>query len=101
MPWLFVPLYKVLLHVPHVDKRIMETSLEDSGEDYTIVRCSLFIGAESDATIRVGVEDAKTGRESDAIGYTISREDAGRWFAENLIKTDGAKYLNKIATITY
>ncbi|KAF3356866.1 hypothetical protein VdG1_03424 [Verticillium dahliae VDG1] len=81
--------------------RAMEVLLEGSGEDFTVVRCSLFVGAASDATIRVGVEDPVAGTESTAIGYTISRDDAGRWFAENLVKQDGAKFLNKIATITY
>jgi hypothetical protein len=51
--------------------------------------------------IRVGIEDPKTGRESNAIGYTISREDAGKWIAESLILKRDAKYSNKIAMITY
>ncbi|KAM0327503.1 hypothetical protein ACHAQA_005791 [Verticillium albo-atrum] len=101
VPLLMVPLYYLTLKVPHKDKEAMERLLEDSGEAFTIVRCSLFMGGETDATIRAGIEDPKTGRESAAIGYTISREDAGRWFAENLIKREGEEYLNKIATITY
>ncbi|KAM0281220.1 hypothetical protein ACHAQH_003651 [Verticillium albo-atrum] len=101
VPLLMVPLYHLTLKVPHVDKKAMEVMLEDSGEDFTIVRCSLFIGGETDAAIRVGVEDPIQGRESAAIGYTISREDAGKWFAENLVKREGAEFLNKIATITY
>lgn len=101
VPLLFVPLYWLVLGVPHADKLIMERSVEESGEEFTIVRCSLFVGGESSTKIRVGVEDPRTGRESDAIGYTISREDAGEWFAENLIKADGRRFRNKIATITY
>lgn len=101
VPLLMVPLYRVLLKAAHEDKLGMEVALETSGEDFTIVRCSLFMGGESEATIRVGVEDPRKGPESAAIGYTISREDAGRWWAENLIKSAGAEYLNKYATITY
>ncbi|GKT58376.1 fungal specific transcription factor domain-containing protein [Colletotrichum tofieldiae] len=101
LPLLMLPLYYLTMKVPHADKKAMELALEQSGEDFTIVRCSLFMGGETDTTIRVGVEDPKSGRESVAIGYTISREDAGKWFAEHLIKTNGGRFLNKIATITY
>jgi hypothetical protein len=34
-------------------------------------------------------------------GYTISREDAGRWLAENLVLKMDAKFLNKNVTVTY
>ena len=49
----------------------------------------------------MGIEDPKKGRESDAIGYTISGEDAGRWIAENLVlkREDGLR--NEIATIRF
>lgn len=101
IPLAMVPLYHVLLKVPHKDKIVMEDRLTESDEDFTIVRASLLTNGESNTPIRVGVEDPKTGRESDAIGYTISREDAGRWMAENLIVKRDSKYRNKIATITY
>ncbi|EEY23471.1 fungal specific transcription factor domain-containing protein [Verticillium alfalfae VaMs.102] len=68
VPLLMVPLYRLALAVPHVDKRAMEVLLEGGGEDFTVVRCSLFVGAASDATIRVGVEDPVAGTESTAIG---------------------------------
>ncbi|CAH0028466.1 unnamed protein product [Clonostachys rhizophaga] len=100
-PLLVVPLYSILLKVPHEDKAIMENALAESGEDFCVVRCSLLVNGETNTPIRVGIEDPKTGRESDAIGYTISREDAGKWFADNLIVNREAKYVNKIATITY
>ncbi|KAJ3531316.1 hypothetical protein NM208_g8931 [Fusarium decemcellulare] len=100
-PILMTPFYRILLKVPHEDKEIMEEKLAESGEDFTIVRASLLVDGESDWTIRVGIEDPKTGRESDAIGYTISREDAGRWTADNLLLRREATYVNKIATITY
>ncbi|KAF4980440.1 hypothetical protein FZEAL_3556 [Fusarium zealandicum] len=85
VPLLMVPLYHVMLKVPHEDKTIMEDKLVGSGEDFTIVRASLLVDGESEKAIRVGVEDPKTGRESDAIGYTISREDVGKWIAGNLL----------------
>jgi hypothetical protein len=101
IPYAMVPLYHVLLKVPHQDKTIMEDRLAESGETYTIVRASLLVNGESTKKVRVGIEDPKTGRESPAIGYTISREDAGKWVADNLILKNEGKYVNKIATITY
>lgn len=101
IPLAMIPLYHVALKVPHQDKGIMEERLVASGEGFTIVRPSFFAGGESDKKIRVGIEDPKTGRESEAIGYTISREDVGKWIAESLILQRDAKYDNKIAMITH
>ena len=55
-------------------------------------------------SIRVGIEDPVAGRRvSSAVGYTISRADAGRWMAENLVLPVQLSdaYARKIATITY
>jgi len=101
IPIAMIPLYHIALKVPHEDKRIMEDSVIESGEAYTIVRASLLTSGESNTAIRAGIEDPKTGLESSAIGYTISREDAGNWIAENLVLKRDPKYSNKIATITY
>jgi hypothetical protein len=75
VPLAVVPLYHIMLKVPHEDKVIMEDRLVASQEAYTIVRASLLTDGESTKEIRVGIEDPKTGRESKAIGYSISRED--------------------------
>lgn len=103
VPYLMVPLYNVLLKVPHQDKSIMENTLINGGEKFTVVRCSFMVNGESEKKIRTGVEDPAVGREPgwDAIGYTISREDAGRWFAENFVFERNPKYINKTVTITY
>lgn len=101
VPLAMVSLYHVMLKVPHKDKKAMEDALVASGEEFTIVRASLLMGGETEVSIRVGIEDVETGVESKAIGYTISREDAGRWFAENVVMSRDRKYVNKIATITY
>ncbi|KAI1196326.1 hypothetical protein F5X97DRAFT_305638 [Nemania serpens] len=101
IPIAMVPLYHVALKVPHQDKTIMEDRLIASGEDYTIVRASLMVSEEETAKkVRVGIEDPKTGRESAAIGYTITKSDAGRWVAENLVLNKKDEYRNKIAMIT-
>lgn len=101
VPYAMIPLYWLLLKVPHEDKRIMEDRFAESGRPFTVVRASMLVDGESSKDIRVGVEDPKTGRESNAIGYTISREDSGKWVADNLILRTDAGYLNKIVTITY
>ncbi|KAL1889413.1 hypothetical protein Sste5346_008896 [Sporothrix stenoceras] len=54
--------------------------------------------------IRVGIEDPIANKRiSSAVGYTITRADAGRWLAENLVLPTElpATYARKIATITY
>lgn len=99
-PLLLFPVYKWLLHVPHIDKRITEDRFVDSGLPFTIVRGSLLRTGETNKTVRVGVEDPKTGRESSAIGAFISREDAGKWVADKLILSKEKKYVNKLLMIT-
>lgn len=101
IPVPMVPLYKVLLRTPHADKRVMQDLLTKSGYEYTIVQPSWLVNGETKNEVRVAVEDPKTGPQTEAIGYTISREDAGRWFAENLVVESKPAYLNKIAKITY
>ena len=101
IPIAMIPLYHVLLKVPHEDKKAMEGRLVESGEAYTIIRASLLVNGETSKVIRVGIEDPKTGRESEAIGYTISREDTGKWIANNLVLRLDRRYINKIAMVTY
>ncbi|KAH6672696.1 fungal-specific transcription factor domain-containing protein [Plectosphaerella plurivora] len=69
VPLAFVVLYHVLLAIPHRDKKAMELLLEKGGEDFTVVRCSLFMGeGETETKIREGIEDPVKGVESAAIG---------------------------------
>lgn len=81
----------------------MEATFMESQETSTIVRCSLLTNGESKKAIRVGIEDPKTGKEKgwNAYGYTISREDAGKWIAENLVLERTVGYENKNIVITY
>ena len=101
IPIAMIPLYHVLLKVPHEDKKAMEDHLVKSGEAYTILHPSLLVNGETSNEIRVGIEDPKTGRESEAIGYTISREDTGKWIANNLVLQLDRRYINKVAMVTY
>ncbi|TPX11704.1 uncharacterized protein E0L32_007683 [Thyridium curvatum] len=100
IPYAMYPLYHIALKVPHEDKRIMEDRLVESGEEFAIVRPSLLADGETDKVVRTGIEDPKTGRESNAIGYTITRQDAGKWIAQNLLLKREARHINKITMIT-
>ncbi|KAI0885816.1 NAD(P)-binding protein [Annulohypoxylon maeteangense] len=100
-PVAVTPFYSIVLKVPHLDKRAMEDKLASSGEEYTVVRASLLTDGETEREIRVGIEDPAKGVETKAIGYTISREDAGKWVARNLVARREERFLNKTATITY
>ncbi|KAF6843328.1 hypothetical protein CMUS01_02158 [Colletotrichum musicola] len=102
VPMLQVPMYHVLLRAPHADKKVMEERLEASAEEWTVVRPAfLSDGAAPGKRIRVGVEDPRTGVESKAVGYGISREDVGRWIYENVLRTGGPEYLRKAVSITW
>ncbi|KAK1993035.1 NAD(P)-binding protein [Colletotrichum falcatum] len=103
-PFIIAPFYKGLLHVPHEDKRAMEELLFDSNEAWTVVRASFLINGNEkpSGSVRVGVEDPVKGVEQLAIGYTISREDVGRWIFENILQKNGNDdFIRKVATITY
>ena len=99
-PLVLYPVYAWLLKVPHKDKELMESQFIKSGQPFTMVRASLLNNGATDKKVRVGVEDPETGRESTEIGYFISREDSGKWVADNLIINENKKYVNKIASIT-
>lgn len=99
-PLAMFPIYVWLLKAAHEDKKIMEDRFIASGETFTILRGSILTDGETKKTVRVGIEDPKAGRESTAIGYTISREDSGRWITENLILKKPQEYENKILMIT-
>ncbi|KZL85278.1 fungal specific transcription factor domain-containing protein [Colletotrichum incanum] len=103
-PLVIAPLYKGLLHTPHEDKRAMEELLFASSEAWTVVRASFLSNGKEQpsSAVRVGVEDPVKGVEELAIGYTIAREDVGKWMFENILQKDGNdKFVRKVATVTY
>ncbi|WYZ39702.1 hypothetical protein EsH8_IV_000043 [Colletotrichum jinshuiense] len=102
VPMLQVPMYHVLLKAPHADKKVMEQKLVASAEDFTFVRPAFLSDGEvPHRKIRVGIEDPKTGVQSKAVGYGISREDVGRWIFENILSTGGPEYVRKAVSITW
>ncbi|KAI0204093.1 hypothetical protein F4808DRAFT_414744 [Astrocystis sublimbata] len=101
IPIAVVPFHHIFLKVPAKDKVIMEDRIVASGENFTIVRPSIMSSEEETTkTVRVGIEDPKTGVKSSAIGYSITKGDAGRWIAEVLILTKSNEYNHMVATIT-
>lgn len=103
VPLALVPVYAVLVAGALVDKRAMERRLQSYEGPWTVVRPSMLTdGPEAAAPVRVGVEHPATGVETREVGYTISREDVGRWMFENLVQGDaGARYEGRAVTITY
>lgn len=102
LPIAMIPMYHWMLRVPHEDKRVMEKVIVDNDKNvlggYVIVRPSLLTDGASVgdlSKIRVGVET------SPAVGYTISREDVGRWVFEYLVQKGGeSRYIGEVVTIT-
>lgn len=76
----------------------MEKAILEHTDRFVIVRPSLLTNGKAlgGTKIRVGTE------ERPAVGYTISREDVGRWVFENLVRGDqGPGYVGKKVIITY
>ncbi|KAK4150691.1 oxidoreductase AflX [Chaetomidium leptoderma] len=105
IPLPMVPLYKGLLHTPHKDKKAMERLVMDAGVEtvaWTLIRGSLYTnGPATEGLVREGMEDPVTGVvTSTAVGYTISREDVGKWVFENCVE-GGTKWVGKAAVLSY
>lgn len=91
VPFLYIPLYHWLLHVPHIDKRVMEQLIweqKDKSDDgrvigeFAIVRPTLLMDGNG-----VGVGSIRYGLESNpALGWTIDRKDVGNWVFEKGVK---------------
>ncbi|KAG9686505.1 hypothetical protein KCU95_g7764, partial [Aureobasidium melanogenum] len=91
IPFLYIPLYRLLLHVPHIDKRVMEQLVWEQKDkpaaervigEFAIVRPTLLMDGNG-----VGIDSVRYGLESDpALGWTIDRKDVGNWLFEKGIK---------------
>ncbi|KAI4746148.1 hypothetical protein E4T50_03488 [Aureobasidium sp. EXF-12298] len=91
VPLLYVPLYHWFLHIPHVDKRVMEELVCNQRQkpaaerivgEFAIVRPTLLMDGDG-----VGVAKVRYGLESNpALGWTIDRKDVGNWLFEKGVK---------------
>lgn len=100
-PLYMAPMYKLVIRTVVADKVAMEDALAASGERFTVVRPSLLVDGATATPVRVGIEDPKTGRETTAIGRSISREDSGKWVADNLLLQFNERYADKLVTLTW
>ncbi|AEO57249.1 hypothetical protein MYCTH_2303165 [Thermothelomyces thermophilus ATCC 42464] len=106
VPLVMMPLYWAMLSAPHRDKRAMERLVvQEAGElaDWTLVRGSLYTdGPATEGRVRAGMEDPvrRVVEVAAAPGYTISREDVGKWLFEECIE-GGNKWVGKAAMISY
>lgn len=110
VPLLLVPLYKVLLHNSHVDKHNMEQVVADSIAEgasgrseawirgFVSLRPSLLTNgpALGEPTVRVGTVP------NPAIGYSISREDVGKWIFDELVANEERdRWAGERVSLTY
>ena len=101
VPLLFTPLYHVALATPHKDKRVMEELVVEAGREgtkisgYCLVRPSLLIDWKNPGALRVGSE------AEPAVGYTIKRDDVGKWIFEECIQGDPQRWKDTKPTLTY
>jgi len=109
IPLLLVPMFWLLMGAPRKDKRAMEDALRaSSGQRWIVIRPSLLVG--DGLGEGKGLEHVRTGLEHEgkpvgemAIGYTIQREDVGRWIYEECIvgKGFGEKWVSNAVYLTY
>ncbi|KAH0292427.1 hypothetical protein M436DRAFT_78948 [Aureobasidium namibiae CBS 147.97] len=106
VPLLYVPLYHWFLHIPHVDKRVMEElvcaqrqkpAAERTVGEFTIVRPTLLMDGNG-----VGVAKVRYGLESNpALGRTIDRKDVGNWLFEKGVKpADLGEFKDQAVSLT-
>lgn len=106
IPFIYIPFYRWALHVPHVDKAVLEEKLQEHMQlpephrglsAYVNVKPTLLFDGPGR-----GVEAIRTGiDEKPAIGYTIQRKDVGEFMFEKLVKGVPAEWRNKGVSITY
>ncbi|RFU28462.1 hypothetical protein B7463_g7898, partial [Scytalidium lignicola] len=105
IPVVMIPLYHVLLPVPHADKKKMEDVVTAYEGNWTLVRPSFLKDGESKGAnaVRVGIEiPGESQPVKKEVGCVITREDVGKWMFEELIKNGGnGEWEKKIVSITY
>ena len=104
VPILLGPLYHVALVKPHKDKREMERVLVSNAKESQAIRGAVIVrptlltsGASllGEGKVKVGTE------EKPAVGYTISREDVGRWIFEDFVDAKEQKWVGEKVSLTY
>ncbi|CAO3653403.1 unnamed protein product [Mucor hiemalis] len=91
VPFLLRPLY-YYLHAPHVDKKDLETLVEENKliSDYIIVRPSILTDGKLTGKYRA---------DENISGYTISREDVGHFLLHQCLEP--TTWIKKKVLVTY
>jgi hypothetical protein len=110
VPLLMTPLY-TLLHVPHLDKKVMEDMAIAAVEEepapigsYVLVRPSLLTNGEAKGVHKVRWDVESGGIAKKAIGYTISRADVGGFVFEKVVRpfeSGRDEGTGKVVLVTY
>ena len=101
IPWILVPLYYYLLRQPQADKfnmeKLMIADQRTHVRDFVIIRPAILTHGEERGigSMRAGWEWVPDGRErkekedGPAVGWSISRKDAGAWVFKKVIVEGG------------
>lgn len=107
LPWALVPLYKLMLAIPHADKVAMEEVVVTAASElleYVIVRSALLTegAAVGEKRVKAGYVGRVTngdGRWGDVkgvvAGYTISKADVGGFLFEEVVSREGGEWKGK------
>ena len=101
VPIALVPLYHVALRTPHVDKRVLEKLIQDAARDgkisgFTLPRPTLLSNGKEISTKKIRVGSL----EKPELGYTISRDNVGRWIFEELVQGDATRWNGQFPSLT-
>jgi len=93
LPWALKPLYRAILHKPHLDKIVMENVISEqyTPDKWVLVRGALYMDGEKKGKYRVGEKE---------VGYTIRRKDVADFVVKQCINGDG-KWLGKRPVVVY
>lgn len=112
LPWALVPLYKLMLAIPHADKEAMEEVVMGAPPgllEYVIVRPALLTdGAAGERGVKAGYigrvknGDGRWGDVKGVVaGYTISRADVGGFLFEEVVSRGGGEWKGKKVALVY
>lgn len=112
LAWALVPLYKILLAIPHADKEVMEEVVVAAPPgllEYVIVRPGFLTnGAAGQRTVKAGYEgrvqkgDGRWGDVKGVVpGYTMSRADVGGFLFEEVVTRGGGEWKGKKVSLVY
>ena len=93
LPLPLKPLYRTLLHKPHVDKIEMENTIVEGyvPEKWILIRGALYTDGARTGVYRAGEEE---------VGYTIRRTDVADFIVSQCINGEG-KWLGKRPVVVY